>query len=175
MKKIILFTSILLLLLGCKVYGKDIDQQIYSAAVKYCNQYNVDIYLFYAIYESEGSIKDPTCMSSVNYDGSVDIGIMQINSNNTEVMQRCGVTDLYNVEQNIKCAVYLMSVNSKWLEKKEIPTTVFNLAAMYNSPKSFFNYFEGKYTEECPTAKYALKTYNTYIDYCEGTKLLLND
>ena len=83
MKKIILLTSIFLLLFSSENYCGEVEEKINESMIKYCNEFNIDICLVYAIYKNEGSIKDPTLVSKTNSDGSNDIGIMQVNSNNT--------------------------------------------------------------------------------------------
>lgn len=164
MKRKVIFTILFLLLFSNKTYC-GVEEKINESMIKYSNEFNIDICLVYAIYKNEGNIKDPTLTSKTNNDGSFDIGIMQVNSNNTDVMKKCGVTDLTDIDSNIKCAVYIMYVNKITLENKGITPTIFNHAMMYNMPKNFYSYYynDGTVTESNPTVIYA---YNVFQDYC---------
>lgn len=68
-----------------------------------CSEYNVDEALVYAVIAHESDFQEDLI------DGD-DWGLMQINKvNHAEMIEKLGVTHFLNVEQNVRCGVYMLS------------------------------------------------------------------
>jgi hypothetical protein len=92
--------------------------QVYTFSV--CQDYKVD-------YEMALAVMDGECNGEIsafnrNDNGSVDKGIMQINScNYSWLKEELGVTDFYNPWQNIRCGVFILGgLSSRYTDQHQI-------------------------------------------------------
>lgn len=78
-----------------------------------CEKYGVDINEAIAIMLTENPTVDPTLVHK-NDNGTVDTGIMQINSCHKKEFEDMGFTDLKDPKQNISYGIYFISTLGKY-------------------------------------------------------------
>jgi soluble lytic murein transglycosylase-like protein len=103
----------------------NIDLQKYTYIL--CKQKGLPYELALAVMKTESEF-NPKCIHR-NKNGSIDKGIMQINSCHADVCKQLGITDLLNPYQNIKVGVELLSNIYK-----QYPT-VHKMCMVYNMGK----------------------------------------
>lgn len=121
-----------------------------------CEKYNINYIKALSIIYKEGSRNNPNAVNH-NTNGTMDIGIAQFNSNNTDILKKItGSTDLELLKIpkiNLECAVYLMWRNENCYEDVE---SLYDTIVMYNGGYgSMRNIKDKKYTLNCPASLYA--------------------
>jgi len=125
MKKLLLITIMALLILpSTKAYAYEepiagISQDLSQAeenptelAIAYYSAiYDVDSDLVQAVINQESN--GDSSASHINTNGSIDSGLMQINSCNHEWLRtKLGITDFYDPRQSIQCGCYILGMLS---------------------------------------------------------------
>lgn len=97
------------------VYHKEIpmDRELQEHLWKQCRMWDVDYGLALGSIELESHFT-PDITSKVNDNGTVDIGICQINSGNIEKLKRLGLIqkreDLLDPYKNIECGMFILGM-----------------------------------------------------------------
>lgn len=97
------------------VYHKEIpmDRELQEHLWKQCRMWEVDYGLALGSIELESQFT-PDAVSEVNNNGTIDIGICQVNSRNVEKLQRLGFIekqdDLLDPYKNIECGMFILGM-----------------------------------------------------------------
>lgn len=133
---------------------KDIQEKLYNK----CKKYNINYIQALAIMYKEGARNNQYAVNH-NENGSKDIGIMQFNTNNKDIIMlmtnSSDIEWLKDIDVNLECACYLISRNEKYLPEVE---SLYDSLVVYNGGLGCLrNIKSGKYSLESPASLYAAK------------------
>ena len=161
MKRFIFCLFIIIMI--CSFQNCAADMPYEDICIKWTKYYEIDYNFLQAIWIKEGSITNPKTIGKLNYDGTRDIGLFQINAGVfTHLQDMINIKDLTKPEDNIKSACFLLYQSKLFLDKYNIPITTFNLAACYNNRKFFIDYW--KKQKESAVVQYGTDVFNIYYD-----------
>lgn len=92
-----------------RIYDIELLPEYQHYLYKMCKEYNVDMELALGVMMRENSTFNPK-LTHKNKNGTIDTGLMQINSCNVEWLNNAiGITNLFDPYQNIHAGVYILS------------------------------------------------------------------
>lgn len=133
---------------------KDIQEKLYNK----CKKYNINYIQTLAIMYKEGARNNQYSIH-INTNGTKDIGLMQFNSSNKDIIKRMtNSTDiewLKDIDINLECACYLISRNETYYDEVE---SLYDSLVMYNGGLRCLQKIKsGEYTLQSPASLYAAK------------------
>lgn len=139
------------------VVTKDIQRNLYNT----CKKYNVNYIQALAIMYAEGARNNQYCIH-YNDNGTQDIGIMQFNTSNIDIIElmthSTDIEWLKDINTNLKCACYLIWRNENYIDEIE---SLYDSLVVYNGGVSALKKIKsGEYTLESPSSIYAVKVIN---------------
>jgi hypothetical protein len=142
--------------LNLKVNNWVLKEEYQKILYDLCEKYDINYIKALSIIYKEGSRNNPNAVN-YNENGTMDIGIAQFNSKNTDILKKItGSTDLELLKIpkiNLECAVYLMWRNENCYEDVE---SLYDTIVMYNGGYgSMRNIKDKRYTLNCPVSLYA--------------------
>lgn len=134
--------------------SKNIQEKLYYI----CKKYNINYIQTLAIMYKEGARNNQYAIHT-NENGTQDIGIMQFNTSNKDIIKTItSSTDiewLKDIDVNLECACYLISRNEKYLPEVE---SLYDSLVVYNGGLNCLRKIKsGKYSLESPASLYAAK------------------
>lgn len=132
---------------------KDIQEKLYNI----CKKYNINYIQTLAIMYKEGARNNQYAVHT-NKNGTQDIGIMQFNTSNTDIIKlMTNSTDtewLKDIDVNLNCACYLISRNETYYDEIE---SLYDSLIMYNGGLRCLQKIKsGEYTSKSPASLYAI-------------------
>lgn len=133
---------------------KDIQEKLYYI----CKKYDINYIQTLAIMYKEGARNNQYAIHT-NINGTQDIGIMQFNTGNKDIIKAItSSTDiewLKDIDVNLECACYLISRNERYLPEVE---SLYDSLVVYNGGLNCLRKIKsGKYSLESPASLYAAK------------------
>ena len=147
-----------------KINNWTVSENIQKILYNKCKKYNINYIQTLAIMYKEGARNNQYAMH-INSNGTIDIGLMQVNSSNIDILQKIAKTTdlekLKDISTNIECACYLIYRNENYLEDVK---TLYDSLVVYNGGlKTLLKINSNEYTESCDASLYASKVMS-YMD-----------
>ncbi|MBQ9014437.1 MAG: transglycosylase SLT domain-containing protein [Bacilli bacterium] len=142
------------------VVTKDIQRNLYNT----CKKYNVNYIQALAIMYAEGARNNQYCIH-YNDNGTQDIGIMQFNTSNIDIIElmthSTDIEWLKDINTNLKCACYLIWRNENYIDEIEC---LYDSLVVYNGGVGVLKKIKsGEYSLKQKSSLYAAKVIN-YMD-----------
>lgn len=149
--------------INCKINNWIVKEEYQRILYNVCKKYNINFIQALAIMYKEASYNNQFAMNNKNSNGYNDIGLMQVNSFNTDVLYKIAKTNdvniLYDPAVNINCACYIIWRNEKY--DKYCGESMFDSIMAYNGGLGTLKKFKsGEYTDNCHAYKYATDVVN---------------